>query len=478
MECVVGAGRDPEVARTIAEFCSWTGYRKAEVDLSLGSIVPAKRDRWWCVLISPAWPPIHLRPLPGLQPLPTIQELLPFCPTWSDSDNAQLCLDRYESTRHESYGGVLNKVVNLHGQLPTALHGWANQLSGCPCGCRAGPLSEYRLAEKGLFAALVLLTGTYDTAYMGAIPKTRHLHPWELALLHGMHPNLDYSQGLRLGIAGLGQMASPVQSNWIVGRILFGIEEKFDMKATLPEVRLGNHFRSFFHEVAITQPGLVQHPSFQGFIARLWDTLNASIMASQVQPCLTGGVASVTDDQHENKNQEITRSGREDLKTIEQNQPPDRTGRPEVGVDKQPADETQGLIEEEEEEDGSVGHDTAMADMQSVAHHHPTTAPSIEHSFDHHHPAQAHTPSMTMQPTFADELRRVTFAQRPVAEATHPATQKESGEASEAEHTEASEATSTHPASVDSYQLESPKQSTEAHESMSPVEMGRAMIHH
>lgn len=419
MECVVGAGKDPEVNRTISEFCAWTGYRKVDVELSLQHILPARRDRWWCVLSSPAWPAINLRPLPMLNPLPSIQELLPYCPQWDNKDQQQIQLDRYETTKHEMYGGLHNKLVSSNGQLPTALHGWGNQLYPCPCGCRSSPMAEHRLAEKGIFAALVLMEGSYETAYQGTLPQTRHLHPWELAVLHGMPPSMDFSQGLRLGIAGLGQMASPIQSNWVAGHLLGQIEARYDLPCQLPEVRLGNHFRTFFAAVAQDQPALVQQPAFEGYVQRLWGTLTASIAANQVQWPLQASDVSIAAN-HELCDEEktkIERTGRKDLKS-DNNQPPDRTEAPAVEHEKkQPALEPQELPKEDEvpahgtypelHTAPSVAHDhTRRCIEEPFAQDHPMNPGHVREGFHpafaHRHPGQS-----SVDPTSHDQLRNL-----------------------------------------------------------------------
>ena len=88
-----------------------------------------------------------------------------------------LKLDAYETRKFEEFGGIGTNLVNARAQLKTALHGWANQLSGCPCTCRSH-------------------------------------HPWEMAVLHGINPNQSW-EPLGLSISALGQMAAPVQSCWI-----------------------------------------------------------------------------------------------------------------------------------------------------------------------------------------------------------------------------------------------------------------------
>eukprot|EP00438_Fugacium_kawagutii_P013579 Skav223040 [mRNA] locus=scaffold1069:129406:134370:+ [translate_table: standard] len=431
MECVVGAGKDGDVIRTINEFCAWTGYRRSEIELHLNHIMPARRDRWWCVLTSPTWPCIHLRPLPTLHPLPCIRELLPLCPQWDEKASAALELNRFETTRHEMYGGIYNKLVDLNGQLATALHGWANQLSSCPCGCRDFPMSEHRLETKGLFAALVMLEGNFPTAYQGNLPKTRHLHPWELATLHGVVPDLDFSQGLRLAIAGLGQMASPIQSNWVVGQVLHQIEVKYDMPTKMPEVRLGDHFRKFFSVIAQQQPVIASQPEFCNFVQRLRDTLELSIAAHQVpSPIATPPVdPNPVVEECESKTETITRAGRQDLKRIDDKQPPTRPEEPEKSEGKQPAVEPQELLHD----DHGATHDTSHC---SFAHDHHHDMQSETHtSVDHHHLRPEQAKPLATGSTFAQGLTAVvTKAIEARLQAMQPPMEVEEGERDDPGH--------------------------------------------
>ena len=114
------------------------------------------------------------------------------------------------------FGGLFENLVNVAAPFKTALHGWANQLTGCPCLCRQYPFSEERLKSKGIFGALIQLGGEFET-YQGKLPKTRHMHPWEMALLHGVSPNRPWKPNLRFSTAALGQMV-PIQSAWVVAQ--------------------------------------------------------------------------------------------------------------------------------------------------------------------------------------------------------------------------------------------------------------------
>eukprot|EP00438_Fugacium_kawagutii_P028666 Skav214044 [mRNA] locus=scaffold2017:251199:256145:+ [translate_table: standard] len=403
LECVPGAGRDPEVMKAIQEFETLTGFRHATQDLELSSILPARRDRWWCVLTNAAYPKVDLRPLPQVGPAPVIADLLPFCPHWSEQDNKELALDSYESHKFETYGGLNRNIANLRGQLATALHGWGNQLDKCPCGCRLYPMNESRFEHRGLHAALVLLEGSFNT-HVGVLPKTRHLHPFELCVLHGVNPVRDWSPSLRLGIAGLGQMASPVQSNWIVGQLLCQVESRYGMPSKLPEVRLGNHLQKVFKGMSDLQPQLSEHPSVSAYIDRVWKTLQTSIYAHQPLACVVMSCPQESTNQPPVRTEEPVEAQEIDKQPPSrpaepgksENQPPNRAEGPDEETEKQPAEEAPGLLV------GNHSH------PRPVAHDHPhephdRECPSVAHD----HPASpSHAPT-TNVPSFADCLTRV-----------------------------------------------------------------------
>eukprot|EP00438_Fugacium_kawagutii_P017128 Skav204444 [mRNA] locus=scaffold1093:336223:338625:+ [translate_table: standard] len=331
LECVQGAGKDINVMRTIQDFCAQTGFTFATTELSLGTLFPARRDRWWCVLTNPCFPRVNLRPLPSVPKMPTVGDLLPFCPWWEETEVKQLALDTYESRNFAAYGGLEKNYVNSNGQLPTALHGWGNQLDKCPCGCRAFPMSESRLEQKGLHGALILLDGCFSTSN-GPLQKTRHVHPSEVAILHGVNPNQQWKPSLRLSLAGLGQMASPIQSNWVISQTLFQVEKKFDLPTKLPEVRLGDHIKIVMNGFQQVQPALAVHPTVTQFLDKVWTALEVSILASH--PTVGSGWFVTNQNKRKQPPAET-----EELST-ENNQPPETGGRK---ITKQPPSESAEL---------------------------------------------------------------------------------------------------------------------------------------
>ena len=103
---------------------------------------------------------------------------------------------------------------------PCFLHAYGSQLRACPCGCRSGPLSAQRLAEKGLFGCLLCSAASDDTHH-----SLRHLHPSEALIFVGMDPIIDFGENVRLTLSAIGQIASPLQSLWVLSFVNARVDE-------------------------------------------------------------------------------------------------------------------------------------------------------------------------------------------------------------------------------------------------------------
>eukprot|EP00438_Fugacium_kawagutii_P025978 Skav226706 [mRNA] locus=scaffold3811:54642:59375:- [translate_table: standard] len=274
LECVRGAGKDKQVQDTLTSFCEATGFRCSQIDLSLHTVFPARRDRWWCILTHPSMPCITLDQLPTVSPAPKLEDVMPVIFPWDEATMKQIALDLYETRKYSDYSNFDSLILQGKGICPTALHGWANQLQGCPCGCRRHGLSDQRLQSKGIYAALLLLGGFWNTSN-GPKPRTRFLHPWELSLIHGSQPNRNWGPNLRLAIAGLGQMASPIQSCWMIGQWKYQVGTWFDFPVLTPEEYLWKHVQGIALSVANTAPPLANHPNFGNFIGGIKQVLQA-----------------------------------------------------------------------------------------------------------------------------------------------------------------------------------------------------------
>ncbi len=214
LECVSDAPKYPFVKLALQQFEEVTQHVKSEVVLELNALMPARRERWWCVLSASWIGRITLPELPSLATAPTVSDMfeqLPI-PSKQTSDNMTLkdheirCLSQISVPIEQS-------LVNLHAPLPTALHSWSNQFHACPCECRNVGLSTTRLSNKGFFGVLVSFADeTGQICY-------RHLTPQEVGILNGLPLFLGKHPNSRLEMAGVGQMASPIQSGWIFSAI-------------------------------------------------------------------------------------------------------------------------------------------------------------------------------------------------------------------------------------------------------------------
>ena len=226
LECVSESGKDPKVIDVIRQFCLKTGYWYTDNTLHLEHVWPSKRERWWCLIVNPTIPKFTIPPLPRFPQSPTVGRLLPVFPQWSEDETNQLIIDAYEYGCFAHYSGIPNVVIDLNKPLATALHGWGNQLMGCPCGCRTSPLSIARLRDKGLWGALLPLKSSIQVQGQ-TVTACRHIHPWELAILTGCDSERNWLPSLKLSLCGLGQQASPFHSGWVISHLMHHIHQVY-----------------------------------------------------------------------------------------------------------------------------------------------------------------------------------------------------------------------------------------------------------
>ena len=343
LECVSAAGHDEEVQKTLTEFCRLTGFANTQTTLELLDLCPARRNRWWCILTSKGMPKVELQPLPKLAHVPVTGDVLPFPIQWPVSDLQQLELDTYESRKFEAYGGILSNLVREDMPLKTGLHGWGNQLSGCPCLCRKWAMDEDRLASRGLHGALFLTQGNFETSRQ-LLPCTRHIHPIEMAACHGASPKRNWHPSLKLSLCGLGQMASPVQSCWVGGHLKAVLDALVGNSVVHPAVRLYDHFRLFFRDVGEVLPDVFVHPKFQAYCGQVTDALRGAKTAFAISCAIMPLQIEELPKDHITSH----RTGRKDLKTSLETNGQNLEKQPATGTlesektTKQPADGTPG----------------------------------------------------------------------------------------------------------------------------------------
>eukprot|EP00438_Fugacium_kawagutii_P027015 Skav232513 [mRNA] locus=scaffold1096:695968:701101:+ [translate_table: standard] len=213
LECVPNASQSPWVQRCLQQHLQATKGDRSEILLELNDMWPSKRRRWWTIITPCFLGKTLLMPLPKLQGLPSVACVIPHPIDLTDAELGQLILTSDERRQFEAYSkGVQQMLVDFADALPTALHSWGNQCTPCKCGCR-GPLSEGRLQEHGLYGAL--MNAPFDVYQQ----DLRHISPKELCILVGFPKTSGFEDCSRLLLAGVGQLASPIQSSWIFAHL-------------------------------------------------------------------------------------------------------------------------------------------------------------------------------------------------------------------------------------------------------------------
>ena len=286
LECVTEAGADKEVIDVIRTWCRCTGFHMHSIELSLEQFWPSKRKRWWCLILNPAVQPFPLRALPVQSKAPVVSDLFPYFPEWPKEEEDQLSLDLYETNKFIEFNSFDRAIIKGNHPLATALHGWGNQLQGCPCGCRKTSMDHTRLSQRGIFGALVVMEGCLESC-QGQLTRSRHLHPWELSVLTGAPPEKQWLPHLKLGICGLGQMASPIHSAWMYGQYHFEMGKQFGFdNIQSPEEYLWQHIQQVFDAFDKRFPKLFGEPSVEAFVTGTHDLLFASHSSQFVPPSI------------------------------------------------------------------------------------------------------------------------------------------------------------------------------------------------
>eukprot|EP00438_Fugacium_kawagutii_P022162 Skav235760 [mRNA] locus=scaffold803:448400:453853:+ [translate_table: standard] len=213
MECVSEAPTYPFVKKSIQQYQEVTGSHLSETIMDLRTLWPSSRRRWWAVLMHPGLGRVHLHPFPSLPRPPVISDVLPEFQC-TDETRVQLTLLPEEYAQLNNIGTDYGKCEpDIHATMPTALHSWANQLVPCHCKCRPHGLGLQRLKNRGFFGVLIRYKGV-DGQWVYRHPSAR-----ETALLTGLPRAMEVHDDARLEVAGVGQLASPLQSAWMFSQI-------------------------------------------------------------------------------------------------------------------------------------------------------------------------------------------------------------------------------------------------------------------
>ena len=199
----------------------------------------------------PELPAFEIRDMPELRFEPKITHIIPKMLRVPDDHQDEIELGENEYSQLLSFPTRDSYVINVHACLPTATHSWGSQLVGCHCKCRKYGFATNRLQSKGLYAVLTP-TGEMMQVNGQDQPRLRHLLAQEVALMNGLPPSYvapNKHSHLRLDLAATGQLASPLQSGWLLANIYHQLEQHGLARDTVhPRLMLANMCKALFQE--------------------------------------------------------------------------------------------------------------------------------------------------------------------------------------------------------------------------------------
>eukprot|EP00438_Fugacium_kawagutii_P026360 Skav206081 [mRNA] locus=scaffold2150:21012:25601:- [translate_table: standard] len=249
MECTQEVFTSEWAQKHLATFCEQTKYKLSQEVLHLHKIWPGRRTRWWALLTHPDLPAGTVKQLPELIFEPTILHFLPRMLKEPQNEMTALELDLVELMGFQnSRKGIQAFCINMFKTMPTATHSWGSQFCGCECGCREYGFRQSRIDQKGLHAVLVP-TGVDKETNFGMSQRIRHMHAREVATLSGLDPRyipFASDRNARLDLAGVGQMASPIQSAWVCAQAFAAMDETDLFPPCNPTEVLGRVIQGLF----------------------------------------------------------------------------------------------------------------------------------------------------------------------------------------------------------------------------------------
>ena len=225
LECVQDAGTNAMVRNQLDRFRMECKFHLSEVVLKLEDIWVARRSRWWAVLSAEFIGQVPLQAFVQSKHSWIPRDIMSSPVVVSPDALLQLELTGSELEQFLSYEPNLSKMLlRLDVKAPTALHSWGSQVVGCECQCRSSGFSSQTLSARGLFGVLLPV---HDPNSDSSHLRVRHPHPLEVGLLNGV-PAHFWPSNLRLILAGLGQMCSPLHTVWIGSQLQLHFDQVFD----------------------------------------------------------------------------------------------------------------------------------------------------------------------------------------------------------------------------------------------------------
>ena len=225
LECVSEASSNAWVRNILLGFSKQCHYQVSEIQLQMEKIWPCRRKRWWVALVTGELGRVPLVDYPAIPRPVSVRAVLPDPLDLTSDEIAELSLTPDEYRRILSFGQPSQMLLPMDEVCPTFVHSCGSQVLACPCGCRL-PFTDETLRKRGIFGVLIPVSGATIELDGEIKPQFRHPHPWEVAILSGCPLPSQLAPGtLRLWLAGLGQMASPLHSVWVASQLRHHFEK-------------------------------------------------------------------------------------------------------------------------------------------------------------------------------------------------------------------------------------------------------------
>ena len=244
LECVAEVSKYKETMHVLQEFADASGFQFQTVTLDLSDQWPARRRRWWGVMV-PKGTDFALYNWEPDNRFSSIDKVLAGWPSWPVAEEEDL---RWTAEEKSKYGnpeyGQDSRRLEISGVMPTALHSWGNALRACPCGCRSKGFADDRLKRLGLRGFAI---------WSEVIQDLRFPHPKEVAYLTTLPAEIILPQPPRDALCMVGQLAAPMQALWVASQVQGWVQRRFDgFAAIVPAVCL----EQLKQQLLLSQPGL------------------------------------------------------------------------------------------------------------------------------------------------------------------------------------------------------------------------------
>eukprot|EP00435_Cladocopium_sp_Y103_P056110 s2860_g18.t2 len=236
LECVDNVMKFDETQQLLDSYAEAVHMHIAKIVFDLQDQWPTRRRRFWCLMFRDEIPELRLRVWPQCSHCRTLGDVMPFDAVWSDESEHELAWTQVEMDvfSNVQYGSDIRQLLPHH-QAPTMLHSWANLFTACPCGCRGGPLSHFRLEQGGARGF-----GIFSAKFL----QMRHLHAEEGALLCTVPLDYVFPPSQRAALCLLGQLAAPLSVLWIQAQFLAHLQEHFWLQTSLDPLQLLQQYKT------------------------------------------------------------------------------------------------------------------------------------------------------------------------------------------------------------------------------------------